>query len=232
MLVQHQAQVRYGLADLLHDARQQVGTDGGYQGHLELAGKRVLVVAGERDDFVSLVQHVARTNHDLLAHLRELDVLRLALDQLHAEVLLQFLELRGQRRLADEAAFGRAAEMPGVRERHQILQIPEIHRLRSAISIATVYQYGNFNPYQLWTARPSRPDRARRPRRPARGYNGSGNHAVERLHVFSCAAHQNVRRSRDRELGRPETEIPAAAGLPQLGFPEGSGRGGGGADRG
>ena len=44
---------------------------------------------------------------------------------------------------------------------------------------------------------------------------------VERFYAFSRTAHETVRRRGDRERGQPQTEIPAAARLSELGFPEG-----------
>jgi hypothetical protein len=127
VLVEHETQLRQRLAQLLHDARQQIRADGGYESHFQLAGKRVGVVACERDDLVALAQHVPRARDDLLAHLRELDVFRMTLHQLHAEILLELLQLRGQRRLAHERAFCRAPEMTGIGQRHQVLEVLEIH---------------------------------------------------------------------------------------------------------
>ena len=99
----------------------------GIKRDLQLAGEGIGVVAREREDLVALAQHAPRTSHDLLAHLRELDVFRMALDQLHPQILLQLLELRGQRRLAHERALCRAAEMTGIGQRNQVLEVLEIH---------------------------------------------------------------------------------------------------------
>jgi hypothetical protein len=48
----------------------------------------------------------------------------LALDERYA--YLELVDLRRQRRLADVRALGRPAEMPLVRERDQIAEVPEI----------------------------------------------------------------------------------------------------------
>jgi hypothetical protein len=63
----------------------------------------------------------------LPADLGELYVLRLPLDQFDPEVFLQLLQLRGQGGLADEGALGGPAEVAGVGQSHQVLQILEIH---------------------------------------------------------------------------------------------------------
>jgi hypothetical protein len=127
VFVQHETQGRQRFAKFQHHARQQVRSNRGDQGHPELARERIGVVARHGDDLVAVVQHAACPHHDLPADLRELHVLRLALDQLDAEVVLEFLDLGGQRGLTHEGALGGLAEMSGVGEGHQILEILEIH---------------------------------------------------------------------------------------------------------
>jgi len=51
---------------------------------------------------------------------------RRALDELHAEVFLELLELRGQRRLTDEAAFCRTPEVARIGDRDEVAQILEL----------------------------------------------------------------------------------------------------------
>jgi len=88
---------------------------------------RLGAVASQGDDLLALAQHAPRAHHDFLAHVGELHVVRLALHQLHAQVFLELLQLGRQRRLAHEGALGGLAEMPGVGQCHQILEILEIH---------------------------------------------------------------------------------------------------------
>ena len=99
----------------------------GISANLQLAGERIGIAARQRDDFIAFIQHAPRAHHDLLAHLGELHVLRLALHQFDAQILLQLLQLRRQGRLADEGALRRLAEMAGIGECHQIFEILEIH---------------------------------------------------------------------------------------------------------
>ena len=144
VLVEHETQVRQRLAEFLHDARQQIRAYGRNERDLQLAGQRIGVVAREREDLVAFAQHVPRACHDLLADLRELDVLRMALDQLYAQILLELLELCRQRRLAHERALCRAAEMTGIGQRNQVLEVLEIHpfaptyRYRRSLSNASI----------------------------------------------------------------------------------------------
>ena len=82
--------------------------------------------AGERHHFLASLEDAPRASHDLLAGIRERDVVRLPLDQLHAEILLELLELRRQRRLAHEAPLGSPSEMAAIGHRHQITQVLEL----------------------------------------------------------------------------------------------------------
>src|SRR4029079_6451879 len=83
----------------------------GKQGEPQAPGERVAVAARQLDDLVAGVEDAPRAFHDLLARGGQLHAFWRALDELHAEVFLELLQLRGQRRLADEAALGGAAEM-------------------------------------------------------------------------------------------------------------------------
>jgi hypothetical protein len=52
---------------------------------------------------------------------------RRALDQRHAQLVLQLLDLRGQGGLADEAGFGGAAEVPMLGQGNQVVQVAQVH---------------------------------------------------------------------------------------------------------
>ena len=84
------------------------------------------MAARQLDDLVAGVEDAARALDDLLAGRRELHALGRAFDELHAEIFLELLELRRQRRLADEAALGRASEVTRVGHGHQVTQVLEL----------------------------------------------------------------------------------------------------------
>jgi hypothetical protein len=86
-----------------------------------------MFVAGQRDDLVALLQDTAGERQDLGACLGQRHAPRLSLDQLHAEVVFQLLELRRQGRLTDERALCGLAEVLGVGQGHEIPQIAQIH---------------------------------------------------------------------------------------------------------
>ena len=79
-------------------------------------------------DVVGLAEDHPGPLHDLLAGVGEQDVARAALDERDAELLLQLLDLRRQRRLADEARLGRPAEVAVVGHGDQVLEVAQVHR--------------------------------------------------------------------------------------------------------
>src|SRR5690606_9364879 len=64
---------------------------------------------------------------DLLADRGEHDAPRVALDELHAQLLLQLLDLGGERGLAHEAGLGGPSEVAVVGHRHQVAQVSQVH---------------------------------------------------------------------------------------------------------
>src|SRR5579864_1780021 len=91
--------------------------------------------AGKRYHLVRSFEDATCTSDDLLACLGQGQVLRLALDQLHAQVVLELLYLGRKRRLAHETAFGGAPEVAGIGDRHQIAQVFELDVGQSSIHI-------------------------------------------------------------------------------------------------
>ena len=66
-----------------------------------------MFIARERNDFVAFLQDAPGQRQDPGAGIGERYAPRLALDQLHAQIVFQLFQLRRQRGLADEAALGR-----------------------------------------------------------------------------------------------------------------------------
>jgi hypothetical protein len=71
-----------------------------------------------------LLDHAARPLHHPLADVCQPNLLA-ALHELDAELVLHFLELGAERRLADEAQLRRLAEMACLRQRHEVAERPE-----------------------------------------------------------------------------------------------------------
>ena len=126
VFVQQQFDARQLLADARRHQRQQVRTDGGQQRHAQAAGQRIALQCGQRDDLVAGLDDAARARDHLGAGLGQRDAPRVAFHQLHAEVVLELLQLRRQRGLADEAARRRLAEMARVGHRHEVAQVLEL----------------------------------------------------------------------------------------------------------
>ena len=86
------------------------------------------ICAGARQlqDLITYLQHVAAACHHFRPDLGQLHIVGLPFHQLHAQVLLKLIQLRRQRRLADETPFRRLAEMPGIRDSHQVFEIFQV----------------------------------------------------------------------------------------------------------
>src|SRR5690242_1779874 len=79
----------------------------------------------EFDDLVAGLEDAPGPRDDFLAGRGEGYPLRGALDELHAEVVLELLELRRERGLADEAAFGRAPEVARIGQGDEVAEVLE-----------------------------------------------------------------------------------------------------------
>src|SRR5690606_14721275 len=98
-------------------------TDRRNQRDLELTRKRVVLVACQRDDCLALLDHASCERQDPGPHISEDDSSGLSLDQLHAEIVLQLLDLCRQGRLADEATFRCFAKMTGLGECDEVTKV-------------------------------------------------------------------------------------------------------------
>ena len=105
------------------DLRQHIGPDRRDHRDLEPSGKRIPVRLRDRHDFVTGGQNEPGTGNNRGAGLGERCAAGLPFDQLHAQILFEFLQLRRQRRLADETALGSLSEMAGVGHGDQVAKI-------------------------------------------------------------------------------------------------------------
>ena len=127
LLDEQQLEVGEALVQGGHDVGQQVGRQGGEQPEAKRARLGVGGPAGDVADVVGLAQHHPGTFHDRLADVGQHDLPGAALDQLHAELVLQLLQLGRQRRLADEARLGGATEVAVVRNGDQVPEVLQVH---------------------------------------------------------------------------------------------------------
>jgi hypothetical protein len=77
------------------------------------------------------------------AVLREVGRAGAALDQRHAQLLLQLLDLPAQRRLCDVQALRGAGEAPFARHRDEVPEVPQLHTILSGY---------DFRPTWSWTS--------------------------------------------------------------------------------
>src|SRR5882672_7825014 len=98
---------------------------------------------GELDDLIAGFEDAARPLDDFLPGSGQRDALRRAFDELHAEISLELFQLRRERRLAHEAALGRASEVARIRDRDEITQVLELEvRHRCALSSLYIQSIG------------------------------------------------------------------------------------------
>src|SRR5690606_17609173 len=102
------------------------------------SGLRILGASRGLAHLLDLAQHAPRALGHLVADRRQHHLAWRAFHQRHAQFLLQLADLRRQRRLADEAGRGRAAEVAMVGQRHQVLEVAEVHAASATAAGADV----------------------------------------------------------------------------------------------
>ena len=146
-LAQPQVQRRVALLQARQRRRQQVGGDRRDHAQAQRAGEQPGAVPGIVHEVVDLGQDARGPARDLLALGGERDPAAAALDQRGRQTGLELLDLDRQRRLADRAFLGRAAEMAMARQSGEIAQLAQrghnfILSARSDKSIRTYPQSG------------------------------------------------------------------------------------------
>jgi len=127
VLLDDQGHARRQRLDLRDQARKQVGSDGVDGAHPQRTAQGVLAGLGDLLDLARLDQHPLGLLDDAFAQLGDLDVTGAALEEHDAELLLDFLDGHGQRRLTDVTLLGGAPEVAFPRERDDVLQIGQCH---------------------------------------------------------------------------------------------------------
>jgi hypothetical protein len=90
--------------------------------------ERVAALARDRFHALSLLQGAPCLRHDLLAGLGEEHAALAALEERHAQLLLEVLHGCGQTRLRDEAARRGLAEMARLGDGDDVLEFGQCHR--------------------------------------------------------------------------------------------------------
>ena len=120
-----QPQPREPLADRLQQQRRDVGSEGGDQAEPEGAGERLGAVLHDLIQPAALVEDDLRLRHDGGAALGDQDGPPGPLEDVEADVVFQFADLRAQGRLTDRTGGGGLAEMQVVGEGHDVFQVTE-----------------------------------------------------------------------------------------------------------
>ena len=128
LLRQDQAQLRILALEGHQQQGDEVGAEGGDGADAQGAVQRVLMGAGDPLDGLHLLLQQAGMVKDGLADGGDLDRAVGALEQDHPQFLLQFLDLAAQGRLADEAVLGGLAEVAGIGNGQDVLDVAQIHR--------------------------------------------------------------------------------------------------------
>ncbi len=81
---------------------------------------------GDGDHLIAGAEHEPGAGNDLFPGRSQRRAPGLAFDQLDSKVVLQLLQLGGQRRLADETARGGLPEVAGIGHCHQVAQVLEL----------------------------------------------------------------------------------------------------------
>ncbi|MNY48640.1 hypothetical protein D3C86_1839890 [compost metagenome] len=99
----------------------------GGEADLQLADLAALCAARHVDRLVQLRQHLARLGQEQPADLAQRHAPVGTLEQAHAQLVLQRLDLLAQRRLGDAQLQGRATEVQLLGDGDEIAQVAEFH---------------------------------------------------------------------------------------------------------
>ena len=122
-LAQLDPQVRIAALQHRQDFRQHIGRDRRNDAELQPPGQQPAAMEREIGEIAGRGQHALGALRHLGADVGQGHFAGPPLDQRHAELRLQLLDLHGQRRLRHRAGLGGLAEMPVVRQRRQITQL-------------------------------------------------------------------------------------------------------------
>jgi hypothetical protein len=135
LLAQEQPELRIIGTQPREQAGQQEGGDGGNHAHAQLARQRLAGGPGHVGQLLGLAQHLACLQRDLRAERGEAHDAAGPLHQSDADQRLELANAGGHGGLGDETGIRGPAEMAGILERHQILELLQSgqvsrHRLR------------------------------------------------------------------------------------------------------
>ena len=127
----HLRDLQLHLGITLHEGRdeavEQVGGDGGDDAQTQTARRLALELGHRLADVVVGPERLARPVEHHLARLGGDHGLLRAVEQHHAQLLLQGLDLHAQRGLRHETVFGRLREAAAVGHRQQVFELDDRH---------------------------------------------------------------------------------------------------------
>jgi hypothetical protein len=94
---------------------------------------------GQRAHALRFLENPPRAGHDLPGRRRGRHAPQAPIEQHDAEVILELLDLRAERRLSDVAGLRGMCEVSGVGERNHVAQVLEVHRSPSSIPSITLF---------------------------------------------------------------------------------------------
>jgi len=127
LLFDDQRHARRGFVQNRHQAREQIRPDGVDRADAQRTGERVPRLLGDALHALQLVEHAPCLFDDAFADRRDRNLGLAALEQGHAQLVLELLHRHAQGRLADEAGLGGAPEMMFARQCHDIAEFGERH---------------------------------------------------------------------------------------------------------
>ncbi|MCY1417326.1 hypothetical protein D9M71_328580 [compost metagenome] len=122
-----QRHLRRDLVQLRNQVREQVWADGVDRADLERRNQLVFAGLGQLADALRLFEHLLRLGDDAFADRGQAHGALAALEDQHAQLVLELLHADREGRLADVAALGGAAEMLLLGERDDVAQFGEGH---------------------------------------------------------------------------------------------------------
>ena len=125
--------VGIALTKVQHEARQQLLAGAAGVAHAQHAGVAALDEPTGLHRLVELQEQRLHALQKGLARLREVHAAGAALEELHAQLLLQLADALAQRRLRHVQFVGRTGEALLLRHRQKTSQMPQFHDLRPLI---------------------------------------------------------------------------------------------------
>src|SRR6266851_4618877 len=135
--------------EALEQVGQDVGADGEGATDGEVSGRGSLDLLQRVAAFDQRAHGALRERHPCAAAVGEAHASWRAQEQFHAQLALEAVQPRGERRLRDEQSFGRAADAASARDLQESLDLQQLQAVDPAAS-GFVYGQGGERRFYLW----------------------------------------------------------------------------------